>query len=311
MFADISRPAKHDSTTRVDSAHPVDTSGSLPKADAPDPDLLTAVAGQNARVSAKQLKGQTLELASFLQKKQELLDRRESELNARLAILESESRASRLRFDQSRSTDGSQDDDLLTDGRSPDYDSLAGASQERVSGGAVDPAAVDQAALAEKINHLSQREEQLQRLHDQIVELHREALELRIATEQTWAELSLSVSEQRLAATLKKHRTRLIDHYKLVSDELARRRDDLHRLRDQLAEHESDLRRQRLEVQLWVDRQRNEVEARRAETSLRESELARRQAEFQRDSVQWQKQREDYRREIDSLSRRLRQCSMP
>ncbi len=90
--------ARVESTTRVDHAHnvegfePID---SLPAE--PSMDLLQAIAGFDARLANHQMRTQALELAAMLREKQQLLEQRESELNARSAILENEWRTARLR----------------------------------------------------------------------------------------------------------------------------------------------------------------------------------------------------------------------
>ena len=99
-MAETQRYENHEPTTRVDDAHTIDSLASLPEADDPSTALLKAIAGVNEADSAKQLCGQAIELASHLQKKQKLLDRRESELNAKLAMIENDIRLRRIRFDQ-------------------------------------------------------------------------------------------------------------------------------------------------------------------------------------------------------------------
>ena len=81
-------------TSRVDLAHSaVPTEEPLA---APD-DLLEAIAGYDPASSTQQLRGQALELASMLREKQRLLEQRESELNARTALLERDLRSVRLK----------------------------------------------------------------------------------------------------------------------------------------------------------------------------------------------------------------------
>ena len=112
--------------------------------------------------------------------------------------------------------------------------------------------------------------------------------------------------DEELAQSLAQHRAKLADHYKIANDELCRRREVLHQLQQHLSQQDEQLRRERLDMQMWIDRQRNEVEAKSATITAREFEFERREAELQRQSITWQKQREDYRHEIEQLSRRLR-----
>ena len=60
-------------------------------------ELLEAIAGQDSEQATLQLRRQALELAGLLREKQRSLDHRESELNARTALLENEIRSSRLK----------------------------------------------------------------------------------------------------------------------------------------------------------------------------------------------------------------------
>ena len=163
-----------------------------------------------------------------------------------------------------------------------------------------------QTALATRKQHLDDREVRLQAFHDQVTELHRESLELRVATEQLWNEMRGNMPDEALARTLSEYRNRLADHYKMAIDELSRRRDLLHQQQHDAQRQERQLRSERLDIQLWVDRQRNELEAKSAELAARELEFDRREADLQRQAVLWQKQREEYRHEIERLGRRLR-----
>ena len=60
-------------------------------------ELLAAIAGHDPAQAGQQSRGQAIELATLLQEKQRLLDQRESELNARSALLENDLRNSRLK----------------------------------------------------------------------------------------------------------------------------------------------------------------------------------------------------------------------
>ncbi|MCP4189243.1 MAG: hypothetical protein GY768_01300 [Planctomycetaceae bacterium] len=84
------------STTRVDAAH-LPIAEEVPHSVEPSMDLLSAIAGQNPQQAAEQSREQATELAMLLQEKQRFLDQRESELNARSALLENDLRNSRLR----------------------------------------------------------------------------------------------------------------------------------------------------------------------------------------------------------------------
>lgn len=90
------------SSTRVDPAHPPVAEETT----TPPKDLLNAIAGLDAQAVEQQMKGQALELATMLREKQQLLERREAELNARTALLERDLRIARLKqTDLKASTD--------------------------------------------------------------------------------------------------------------------------------------------------------------------------------------------------------------
>ncbi len=88
--------ARPEATTRVDFAHAAAGLEENPL-DVPPAELLEAIAGHDAQDAPQQLRGQALELAAMLREKQRLLEQRESELNARTALLENELRTVRLK----------------------------------------------------------------------------------------------------------------------------------------------------------------------------------------------------------------------
>ena len=100
-----SQPSSFPHKMRVDSAHGIELNSTaeatgvpaFATAETPSGEVLSAIAGTDVDASARQLRGQAMELSAYLQEKQSLLDRRESEMNARLAVLENETRIARLR----------------------------------------------------------------------------------------------------------------------------------------------------------------------------------------------------------------------
>ncbi len=83
-----------ESRTRVDTAHAAEM---FSEPNAPSLDLLQAIAGRDSEQAPLQLRRQALELATSLRDRHRVLDQRESELNARTALLENELRSSRLK----------------------------------------------------------------------------------------------------------------------------------------------------------------------------------------------------------------------
>ncbi len=377
-----SQPSSFPHKTRVDSAHGIELNSiaeakgmpAFANAEAPSGEVLSAIAGTDVDASARQLRGQAMELSAYLQEKQSLLDRRESEMNARLAVLENETRIARLRNEirlkgtPASAPVGDQDDEPAVHtvpceaaAAKPQIDCGIALDQQTesnlneridfeplVENGPYEPTrevpaaerklreefarsqasrqaeesapspshSADEAstreldalrqALQDHKADLDKREQHLQSLHDQITELHRESLELRVATEHIWTDFRGHMPDEELAKSLAQHRAKLADHYKIANDELCRRREVLHQLQQHLSQQGEQLRRERLDMQMWIDRQRNEVEAKSATITAREFEFERREAELQRQSITWQQQREDYRHEIEQLSRRLR-----
>ncbi len=315
--------------TRVDSAHAPENpvSNSLPSRE-----LLEAIAGQDSEQAALQLRRQALELAGLLREKQRNLDQRESELNARTALLENEIRSNRLKQQTAKGPVETPGIEL----RRPTLtEALQAPSEEEpffeeevpsteVGGsGETGPAKVDAesvilgrsprvrptlddgpvAELRQQEAKLEARQQQLEHLQEQITQMHREALELRLATEELWGELVHACSSDELTERLNELRSRLAEHYRLANESLAQRTDELHRMRQELNEQQQRLRCQRRELQLWVDRRYDEIEARTSRLIQRERELDRLEAEFERQSMQWQRQREAYRQEIEQLTR--------
>lgn len=84
-------------TTRVDTAHGLEPQMGIRLDDEPTRELLASIAGLDPSRQAEQFHGHAQELAALLQERLAVLDQRESELNARLAIVEQEERTVRLR----------------------------------------------------------------------------------------------------------------------------------------------------------------------------------------------------------------------
>ena len=85
------------SVTRFDAGHTQSSKSSGPPIAEPEQALLSAAAGTDHAANAEQLTHQASQLAGHLRTRQRELDLRESNLNSRVALLESELRAARLR----------------------------------------------------------------------------------------------------------------------------------------------------------------------------------------------------------------------
>jgi hypothetical protein len=316
--------SRAESTTRVDAPH--SSSGSYDTHVAPLPlDLLQAIAGHDTQTVGSQLREQALELAGILRDKQRMLEQRESELNARSALLENELRAARLK--QLR-PDRSPMESTAAVGRGDAVDSSDAAarrpeperewSEDRgmhADAGGNEQDQSEQFELLEQQRRLlRQREDRLERrqrrveaMHDEVTVLHREAMELRLASEQVWLDLKEEFPGEVLTQSMAETRARIADHYRMAHDALAQRKDELREWRDELNLQEQRLRQQRREIQMWADRRYDEIESRLAKLTVRERELDELESQLQRQSFQWQQQREAYRQQIEQLSRQLPQ----
>ena len=86
-----------ETATRVDTAHKPETANGIRIDDEPSREVLSSIAGLNGQTQENQFKTHAKELASHLQERLELLDEREAELNARLAVVDQEERIARIR----------------------------------------------------------------------------------------------------------------------------------------------------------------------------------------------------------------------
>jgi len=311
-----------DGQRRVDRAHAI---GREPVAITPPSDLIHAIAGHDHQAAAKQLQGQATQLATMLREKQRHLDQRESELNARTALLERDLRRVRLMQQQSRHPvcDNLSDiaevveNDVETSFEPPE------PTTDRPSDGPPSPDAPasrvpeqdetemdrewsersDQhQALRLREERLRDRQHNVEQLHEEVTELHRQALELRLATEYVWESLNEDFPGQTHGDAIDKAREQIADHYRLANDTITCRKKQLHALQAELQQQEQRLRHQRREAQMWVDRRQDEIETRLATISLREVELERIDQELQRQSLTWDQQREAYRKQFESLT---------
>src|SRR5690606_17264099 len=82
---------------------------------------------------------------------------------------------------------------------------------------------------------LDQRDESLQQLRVELEQTQREVLEMRLATEETWAQLTGALTPANLSRSISHTRAQLSDHFQHQLQEIADRRTELDRLREELA----------------------------------------------------------------------------
>jgi hypothetical protein len=153
---------------------------------------------------------------------------------------------------------------------------------------------------------LDQRDESLQQLRVELEETQREVLEMRLATEETWAQLTGALAPAALSSSIAQTRTKLADLFAHQLRELADRRAELQRLREELAREHSHFEEHRSEMQAWVRRREQEMETQAERLIAREQELDRQQAQYDALEGRWTLERDDYRGQIRRMMAELR-----
>ncbi|WP_442482249.1 hypothetical protein [Aeoliella sp. SH292] len=160
--------------------------------------------------------------------------------------------------------------------------------------------------LDQREGELDQREESLGNLRLELESSQREVLEMRLATEETWAQLTGVLAPASLTRSIAQMRGRLADHYEHQITELAQRRDELEQLRTALAGEHTGLETRRTQFQEWQRRREQEVEQQAGRLIAREQELDRQQMHYEALESKWRLERDDYRAEIRQLLTQLR-----
>jgi hypothetical protein len=160
--------------------------------------------------------------------------------------------------------------------------------------------------LDEREAELDARETALAQLQSDLRSSQREMLEMRLATEETWAQLSGALAPASLTRSIAQVRARLADHYRATLDEITHRAAVLEELRtdlaQQLAAHES----QRQELHTWAERRHADVEQQAARLVAREQELDRQQQHYEQMESQWHVDRAELQAEIRRLLATIR-----
>ncbi len=168
-------------------------------------------------------------------------------------------------------------------------------------------AARRQQELDQRENELDQREESLVTLRLEMEASQREVLEMRLATEETWAQLTGALAPASLTRSISQTRVRLADHYEQQLSDLCERRDELDQFRTELAEQHVQLETKRTQFAEWQQRREYEIEEQAGRLITREQELDRQQMHYEAQESKWRLERDDYRAEIRDLLTQLRQ----
>jgi hypothetical protein len=129
---------------------------------------------------------------------------------------------------------------------------------------------------------------------------------MRLATEETWAQLSGALAPASLTRSISQVRAKLADHYRATLEEMAQRSEQLESVRRDLAEQLNDLELQRQELAGWSERRQADVEQQAARLVDREQELDRQQQHYEQMESQWSIERGDYQAEIRRLLATIR-----
>lgn len=153
---------------------------------------------------------------------------------------------------------------------------------------------------------LDSREASLTSLRVELEASQREVLEMRLATEETWAQLTGALSPASLTRSIAQTRSRLADHYEQQLQELCNRREEMERFREELSDQHTQLEHRRSQLNDWLRRREEEVEQQAGRLISREQELDRQQMHYESLESKWRLERDDYRAEIRQLLTQLR-----
>ncbi|TWT48466.1 hypothetical protein [Botrimarina hoheduenensis] len=148
---------------------------------------------------------------------------------------------------------------------------------------------------------LDRREEALRQMQTEMQQTQRDVLEMRLATEETWAQLTGLLAPAALTRSIAKVRGELADHYGRTLDEISQSRGDLRDAADKLASEFAELDRRRISLEEWANRRYEELGGVAQRLQDREQELDRQQRQFERSELHWAAERDDYRDQIRCL----------
>ena len=161
--------------------------------------------------------------------------------------------------------------------------------------------------LDQRENQLEQREASLEAMQVELRGTQREVMEMRLATEETWSQLSGALAPASLARSISQVRVKLADHYRLTLEEIGDRCEQLEEVRSELAEQLKRMTTQRNELKEWAERRERTLEEQAARLIAREQELDRQQHYFENRESEWSLERGDYQSEIRKLLAALRE----
>ncbi len=160
--------------------------------------------------------------------------------------------------------------------------------------------------LSRRETELEQRAESLDRMHFELQTTQREVLEMRLATEETWAQLTGVLAPATLTRSIAQVRSKLADQYQQMLSDLAERRTELRTTANEVSTQYEQLRKHRDELQAWAERRNQDFAELASRLVSREQELDRQQVHYERLESRWQAERDELQEEIRGLLAELR-----
>ncbi len=160
--------------------------------------------------------------------------------------------------------------------------------------------------LEQRETEIDARENALAQLQAELRTTQREVLEMRLATEETWAQLSGALAPASLTRSISQVRAKLADHYRSTLEELVERAEQLELVRGDLSQQLQAMERKRAELDAWAGRRHTDIESQAARLVAREQELDRQQRHYEQIESQWHLERADYQAEIRRLLATIR-----
>jgi hypothetical protein len=153
---------------------------------------------------------------------------------------------------------------------------------------------------------LDRREESLRRLQAELQGTQREVLEMRLATEETWAQLTGVLAPAALSRSIARVRAELADYYATSLREIAEGRGALRDAAMKVTDEFRRLAERRAALEEWANRRHAELGAAAERLECREHELDRQQRSYEEMEARWAAERNDLREQVRTLLREMR-----
>ena len=153
---------------------------------------------------------------------------------------------------------------------------------------------------------IDRRETALERMQTELQTTQRELLEMRLATEETWAQLTGILAPAALTKSISKVRAELADHYQHALQQISEGRGKLKEASAKISSEFESLEKRRIAVEEWAARRHDDLGQAAARLEGREKELNRQQRQYEAFEARWAAERESYRQQIKKLLNELR-----